>query len=183
MSMYKKSKILPVDSIDIYTQYSNYFAEGRVFHISSFEGVVEKYWKLNGVLDGPYIRFFPNRKLHIECNYSNGKLNGIYKEYNVYGDLIKECAYLENKLNGPYREFHPFFRTKYIECYYANGELHGLYSKYDDNYNSKYYECEYFNGKKKFNPVRMLINGFNGMFVHNLRDYPSNGSSESVLVV
>ncbi len=180
--MYKKSKILPVDSIDIYTQYDNYFTEGRVFHTSSFEGVVEKYCKLNGVLDGPYIRFFPNRKLHIECNYSNGKLNGIYKEYNVYGDLIKECAYLENKLNGSYREFHPFFRTKYIECYYVNGELHGLYSKYDDNYNSKYYECEYSNGKKKFNPVRIFLNGFNGLFVRNLIDYPTKGSSESVLV-
>lgn len=162
--MYKKARILPTDS-DIYSKYEQYFQQGKVYHTSSINCWTEKYWKLNGILDGPFQVYYPSGKLYIQANYSNGKLDGIYREYNEYGELIKKCTYLQDKLHGPYREFHPFFQSNYIECFYTNGLLHGLYCKYDDNSNYKYYQCEYSNGKKKFNPIRMLLNGLNSLFV------------------
>lgn len=149
---------------------SNYIYNSKIFHTSYFDGVEERYWKINNVLNGQYTSLYPNNKIKIRCNYLNGKLDGEYFEYNIYGELVKECTYLNGMLHGPYREYHPFFQTKYIECFYVENKLHGLYTKYDDNYNLKYYVCNYSNGKKIFNPIQMLFNGLNAMFVRNIID-------------
>ncbi len=170
----KYSQVLPIISeTEELISPQNFYPEeiinpkGKVYCESYFDGIEEKYYKFNGVLDGPFKSFFTNSKPYIITSYSNGKLHGKFMEFNKYGDLIKECNYSNGNLHGPYREFHPFFKTKSLECFYVGGVLHGLYSKFDDNHNTKYYECEYFNGKKIFNPYRMLLNS-----IHNLFYYP-----------
>ncbi len=176
MMLYKLAQILPVIEEEEMANITpnnlglTYNSDCKVFHSSYFDGIEERYWKINNKLNGPYVSLYLNNKPKIICNYIDGVLHGEYCEYNKYGELIKQCNYLNGVLHGPYREFHPFFKTKYIECFYVNGKLHGLYTKYDDNYNTKYYECSYSNGKKNFNPIRMFLNSLNSLFVRNLID-------------
>ena len=50
---------------------------------------------LEGLLDGPYTRYYFNRNIEFEGSYKNNKKNGIFKKYSFQGELESETNYNE----------------------------------------------------------------------------------------
>lgn len=80
----------------------------------------EEYFILNGVKEGPYIKFNCKNQIELNCNYTNGKLQG---EHNTYydGKLTVKCHYKSDKLHGKYTAYNSETDKIILECYYVDG--------------------------------------------------------------
>ena len=74
--------------------------------------LLEKYFQLDGLIEGEYKLYYENAQLKIICNYVNGLINGEFKQYHQNGRLWLICNYLNDKIDGEYKIYHP------------NGDLH-----------------------------------------------------------
>jgi uncharacterized protein len=67
----------------------------RKYHMN---GELKAEWvEVNGMKEGIYKSYYPDRKLHIICNYVNGKLYGEYNYYSTNGKLQRF-----NNINSPF---------------------------------------------------------------------------------
>lgn len=69
---------------------------------------------------GPWIEFYPNRKIHKEYFYKNDTLNGYYREYDVQGNLLKNILY-ENGV--PKEQESNVNASQFNQAFYENGNL------------------------------------------------------------
>ena len=95
----------------------------------------EEYYAIinNGVeiKEGEYKEYYPsnnyeNRRLKIQCHYSNNKLHGLY--ILSYHDMTinKSSSYNNGVLDGEEIQYYEHFGKRPIrKSYYINGNLHG----------------------------------------------------------
>jgi antitoxin component YwqK of YwqJK toxin-antitoxin module len=105
---------------DTYTGvYTKYYLDGQI---------EEKYYLLNGLKEGPYIKYNRKNQIVLDCNYTNGKLQG---EHNTYSDgkLEIKCHYKSDKLHGKYYAYNYETGDITLECDYIDGNL---YKEIDD---------------------------------------------------
>lgn len=94
--------------------YTEYYLGGQI---------QEKYFLLNGIKEGPYIKFNNKNQIVLNCNYTNGKLQG---EHNTYSDgkLGLKCHYKSGKLHGKYYAYNYETGQITLECDYVDGHLY-----------------------------------------------------------
>ena len=56
----------------------------------------------DGKKNGPFLSYYPNRRLHEKCFYENGKRHGLYEAYHSFGGKIgRRCYYKNGFKDGP----------------------------------------------------------------------------------
>jgi len=85
--------------------------------------IEEKYFLLNGIKEGIYIKFNKHNQILVDCTYTNGKLQG---EHNTYSDgkLGLKCHYKSDKLHGKYYAYNYETGDITLECDYIDGHLY-----------------------------------------------------------
>ncbi len=78
-----------------------------------------------GLKQGVWKLFFPNRKVKISASYLDGKLHGYKREYNIKGKLLSTDYYLQGQLQEKEKEDKQVVatKTKLKKDYYADGKL------------------------------------------------------------
>ena len=106
------------------------------------------------IKEGEYKEYYPdtetdNRRLKIQCNYSNNKLHGTYIEFNYDKTINKTCNYNNGVLDGEEIQYYDHFGTRHMrKSYYVNGNLHGK-SKLYNSYGKLEWTIVYENGRIK----------------------------------
>jgi len=84
-------------------------------------------YKKDTLKTGPWITFFPNRRIHTESFYKNDTLNGFYREYDMQGNLLKNLFYENGIVKTSEAET---TKSKFKQEFYDNGNVktEGYYS-------------------------------------------------------
>ncbi len=83
-------------------------AEMRTYKNGHYRGEIT--W-VNGLLEGPYVKYYNNGQLKWKINHKNGELDGPYEWYFENGQLETKGTYRNGERNGTF------------ERYYENGQL------------------------------------------------------------
>lgn len=110
--------------------------DGRITSMTSY---------INGLKDGPYLKFNNSEQIDLKANYEQDELHGPYWEYQ-YGRILKEANYDHGKLEGVYKEYYNNGKVR-KEIEFSKGLQNGFYRYYDENGNVTV-EYEYKDGEK-----------------------------------
>jgi antitoxin component YwqK of YwqJK toxin-antitoxin module len=69
-------------------------------------GYLIKKTLINGELHGPFVGWYDNGQLEVECEYLFGELHGPYKKWYSNGQPLVECEYLFGEFHGLYKEWY-----------------------------------------------------------------------------
>lgn len=119
------------------------YQDGKIISIIEYKnGFKLSSKKINRTKDslkqGPWITFYENRRIHIDCFYKNDSLSGYYREYDRQGNLIKNNYLEAGKLVEKQSNIQASqFNTQYYdngniksEGYYTFGIPVGLHTEY-----------------------------------------------------
>jgi len=135
--------------------------EEVVVYYHGTDVIYEKYYKINGKIEGKFKSYHANEKIWNESNYVGGHLNGECFYYNFVEQLISKCVFVNDKIEGEYLIYYDGSNIKFkynyingmkegkglqyypngkimIKCNYVNNELNGEYIEYDKNENIRY---------------------------------------------
>ncbi|PJJ59501.1 toxin-antitoxin system YwqK family antitoxin [Hymenobacter chitinivorans] len=98
-------------------QVRRYYENGRL---------LESYTRVNGVLEGPWVIYFPSGRVDREMTFLAGRPHGLYKSYDKQGRLEREIGYVNGVLDGPWVFYYQ--GAKSIQATFQNGKLEGRYA-------------------------------------------------------
>ena len=108
--------------------------------------LLEEGFVKNGVKEGVWLTYDPERGIKTLTTYIDGKLNGTYLEFDRQLSMVANTNYLNNQFHGAVTKY-KFGRP--IEIFnYKNGQLDGFYRSYFENTGKIQVEAAYKNGKQ-----------------------------------
>jgi len=84
----------------------------------------------DSIMEGSYMKYYPDGTVADSCNYVNNKLDGTRKIYTKEGKLEIEESYVNGDFSGPYKTFYTSGQVKKIQHYVDNkiqGEVQEFY--------------------------------------------------------
>jgi antitoxin component YwqK of YwqJK toxin-antitoxin module len=67
---------------------TDHYMDGSIEMIGSYK---------NGIKEGDFIYYYPNRSIKFKCSYTNNERSGIWAEYFDNGSISKEIKYVDNR--------------------------------------------------------------------------------------
>ena len=62
--------------------------------------IKERYFQINGKIEGEYISYYVNGNVDNKCFYKNDKIEGEKISYYSNGNVYKKCTYQNGKIEG-----------------------------------------------------------------------------------
>lgn len=115
----------------LYNKYPNGYSGDYISYYPS--GLIkEKYFHINGLIEGLYVRYYNDygNSIEMQIEYVNGKKHGFAKEYNGGINIIEN--YNMDKRDGLciYNNLGRCSKKYKVEITYKNGIIDGIYKKY-----------------------------------------------------
>ena len=82
----------------------------KYYYICSEEegtNIKERYFHINGKIEGEKISYFVNGSIFEKCFYQNGKIEGEKIEYWPNGNIYEKCSYINGKTEGEFIVYLP----------------------------------------------------------------------------
>ena len=71
------------------------------YTVKNIEGNTVVYHSyINGIMEGPYVEYYPNGQIHSVCRCNNNKIEGEFTEWYSDGSVKEEAFYINGKKHG-----------------------------------------------------------------------------------